>query len=1411
MKLIKLCLQIPQSKKDEDEIVQSTICYGKKREDLYEIPEELREEGQHILEIYLKCNFIKKLPSWLGQLKNLTNLYLYGNRLQSLPNEIEELESLFCLDVGLNNLVTLPSTIGKLSQLNFLCASRNYLTCLPDEICKLTSLKVLLLSGNMISHLPESVCNCIDLEELCLDENCLTSLPQRIVYLPKLDFLSVMGNQLLYLPALPFISSPKLCFERNPFLNYLTFCLGSQFSFLAGHDGGMWKLDTFGCFESNVGTELLSNFILHIKTSFYPARNYVTLVMPQDLLMVSNTLPGSKKVPSMYELSIRVVYQILNNHKLNIEYSNGHHVITMINEQKNCIPQNYPQNISNQLRKGPTTICNNPDCNTPIFTHAFVWIISKQIVNTAGDIQEILSAIFFCSDHCSSKCTAYDEFKLSKITTALSKKSLCSNDGEFASRFSWELDSSDLSAFMELSWTPSFTEAEEFSFVNAFITNIEKICMAGLQYRRWGMESNLVAEFVAQTGADSTVAQTFLQAKGWNLKLALQAYLYMPDDTSNHWSVHEENGNLTEPRHTLSSRPVLQKSDAIDCAKKLTRGISRATENINLVSRARSDIAHDFRENTVYNVNHYFIETPVFTFTLPDLTIYPEDFRGFLEKDLIEMSSLVSLEQAGRLNWWADSGACQRLWPLATTGDGNCLLHAASLGMWGFHDRLLTLRKALYGFLSSSECKDSLWRRWRWQQTIINAQAGFVYSEEEWKREWSNIVEMASTEPRKLESGRRRSILIDRNLDELSENATYESLEEIHVLALAHVLRRPIVVIADLMLKDVNGEDLAPIPFGGVYLPLECAASDCHRSPLVLTYDAAHFSALVVMEKETFVDRMPQPPAVIPITNSDHELLPIQFSIDPGKNFNWNSDEMTSSLCKKFSLSLAEQMGLLGKYLDIIQVPIPSSPGVDEGDIELEGGTNNFTNDEEDIEKRFCEVLETNVNEDNTQMGDSGLFTGNRSKAAKQLQSVAKQFGSIGKSMSKKLKKNLGSITKITRTNSQKKGVSTSPVRQTTRLNSNLVSRSQDYILCARIHTEKRHEFQEEMVRNYLQSARIRFQRDKVLKQKQAEERRQKDEMKLKELARLEGPSNCINPGCDQYGTAITSYMCKDCYEKQRDREMSTNINSPVPSRVKVGASGDSDSSVSEEVYAPRYGAGKSRFYTEADALSHSVVSRLPSSKAGSNIDQTLYLSRSTFYNDTSSTVNSSDNKLNVKADKENLRTSGQEYSVPSYSPSPTGNWPEEIGGLLGTKSGTSETPLARIHSYNLARTWEGNRTSDGHKVDSSHSAGHTSNSTLMPESSCPPLRSSTSLGTRNVSVATLSPQSSNELPNVERVTAGHRTAVGVWVPCSGAYPCRTNNCKFFGNPESDYYCSKCYKEVVQPSLKSLQVQEVKR
>lgn len=90
--------------------------------------------------------------------------------------------------------------------------------------------------------------------------------------------------------------------------------------------------------------------------------------------------------------------------------------------------------------------------------------------------------------------------------------------------------------------------------------------------------------------------------------------------------------------------------------------------------------------------------------------------------------------------------------------------------------------------------------------------------------------------------------------DKNSSPVVYESLEEFHVFVLAHVLQRVIIVVADTMLKDCSGEALAPIPFGGIYLPLEINPRNCYRSPLLLTYDAAHFSALVPMDVKPFID-----------------------------------------------------------------------------------------------------------------------------------------------------------------------------------------------------------------------------------------------------------------------------------------------------------------------------------------------------------------------------------------------------------------------------------------------------------------------------------------------------------------------------------------------------------------------------
>lgn len=168
---------------------------------------------------------------------------------------------------------------------------------------------------------------------------------------------------------------------------------------------------------------------------------------------------------------------------------------------------------------------------------------------------------------------------------------------------------------------------------------------------------------------------------------------------------NKEINNLIAIQNKCSSEPSLssQSSDVCDSSiiasspskltfhfpreevnfleKKLSRGISRAADNVTLVSKARSEFAQDFqissRGSRLLNVDG-FLETPDFTFTLPDISVHQTDFCDFLRRDLIEKSTLLSLESSKRLNWWSD--IAQNLYPLVTSGDGNCLLHAASLG-----------------------------------------------------------------------------------------------------------------------------------------------------------------------------------------------------------------------------------------------------------------------------------------------------------------------------------------------------------------------------------------------------------------------------------------------------------------------------------------------------------------------------------------------------------------------------------------------------------------------------------------------------------------------------------------------------------------------------------------------------------
>ena len=143
--------------------------------------------------------------------------------------------------------------------------------------------------------------------------------------------------------------------------------------------------------------------------------------------------------------------------------------------------------------------------------------------------------------------------------------------------------------------------------------------------------------------------------------------------------------------------------------------------------------------------------------------------------------------------------------------------------MWGFHDHELILRTALHRLLTRGIEKEGIRRRWKYQTQLRNMEAGgLTFSPAEWDFEWSDVIRIATNRPRQhptTASLHRYSSL----------RVRYESLEEIHIFALAHVLRRPVIVISDKVLKDMTGEDLAPIYFGGIYLPWDINPTACYK------------------------------------------------------------------------------------------------------------------------------------------------------------------------------------------------------------------------------------------------------------------------------------------------------------------------------------------------------------------------------------------------------------------------------------------------------------------------------------------------------------------------------------------------------------------------------------------------------
>jgi len=331
--------------------------------------------------------------------------------------------------------------------------------------------------------------------------------------------------------------------------------------------------------------------------------------------------------------------------------------------------------------------------------------------------------------------------------------------------------------------------------------------------------------------------------------------------------------------------------------QRLERGISKVPANVAAAARLRSELAQelervsDLQEGSPQARQQRLMHS---NFFLPELSDQPAGFKEYILSKLTAPHYQRSLEEACVLNWalGRDLGEEHRLFVLWAQADGNCLLHAGLLAMWGLHDThqvgssgLSSLRAAMSRLFAQPGLAAPMRRRWAVQMARDNA----------WQptggRERGAAGRLA-LQPLQIEVSDEQ---LEREWDEMTEIANKPNafLDSVHVLAMAHALRRPIVVLASAMQKDPFGIPLTPIFFRGIYLPFERPPRHCCRQPLILCFQDSHFMPLVPT-----CGRAGSMDVRVPLADGHGEELPLRFALEHELKRKWELVESYMDVAK---------------------------------------------------------------------------------------------------------------------------------------------------------------------------------------------------------------------------------------------------------------------------------------------------------------------------------------------------------------------------------------------------------------------------------------------------------------------------------------------------------------------------------
>lgn len=395
---------------------------------LEELPNQLHKSLPLLSNMYLHKNNMVRLPEDLGYMQNLTVLDLSKNHLKGVPKSIKDLQALKTLDLSHNQLTELDENIFKISSIEYLVAVGNQIHFLPNSVANLTNLFGLYLSRNQIVTIPESLHNCRNIHELYLDHNLLNHIPSKLTMLPTLSILSLSSNHLLTLPALPFLSCPRLIFEDNPHLHHIPYMTGCQQTIMsyssqatwAAMAGpvvqntlhGVWNMRLQGCSQVQDDLPPVRSSALAIKIG------NKDLILPPELGSVSSTSSGS--VPSLAELCLKATYSLLSESLyLSVNTSQDIHLhlqsLSVKTKGVHLSDCQLPSSTAATLARGPISFCSWPACSKPIFVESCVEILEKDVQRTflgTGEVEmmTILATRFYCSSACYTNYAIGDLF-----------------------------------------------------------------------------------------------------------------------------------------------------------------------------------------------------------------------------------------------------------------------------------------------------------------------------------------------------------------------------------------------------------------------------------------------------------------------------------------------------------------------------------------------------------------------------------------------------------------------------------------------------------------------------------------------------------------------------------------------------------------------------------------------------------------------------------------------------------------------------------------------------------------------------------------------------------------------------------------------------------------------------------------